>query len=139
MTICVAYSSSAEGEAALSLGVREALLRELPLRVLSVVPQDMFDQGRDTAGRDGNAHAEVAAHIAALGDTTGLQWEVTVVEDGGNAAEALIDLAVGAQAHMLVIGAKRRTPVGKFLMGSTAQRVLLDAPMPVLVTHAAPS
>lgn len=32
----------------------------------------------------------------------------------------------------LVIGVKRRTPVGKALLGSISQRLLLEAPVPVL-------
>lgn len=135
MTICVAYSSSAEGAAALDLAVREARLREMRLMVLSVVRQDRFDQtGHDPAQHDA-LRQEVTAHLGDLAASAALTWEMTVVEDGGNAGEALIDLAVQAEAQLLVIGARRRSPVGKFLMGSTAQRVLLDAPMPVLVAH----
>ena len=39
--------------------------------------------------------------------------------------------AVGAE--ILVIGARRRSPVGKFLLGSVTQTIILDADMPVVV------
>jgi nucleotide-binding universal stress UspA family protein len=35
-------------------------------------------------------------------------------------------------AEILVIGARRRSPVGKFLLGSVAQTLILDADIPVV-------
>ena len=49
---------------------------------------------------------------------------------------SLLDLADEVGASLLVLGAKRRTPVGKLLLGSMVQRVLLDAQIPVLVVKA---
>jgi nucleotide-binding universal stress UspA family protein len=40
-------------------------------------------------------------------------------------------------ADLLVIGARRRSPVGKALLGSVAQTVILEAALPVLVVKAA--
>ena len=38
---------------------------------------------------------------------------------------------------MIVVGVRHRTPVGKLLLGSVAQRVILDAPCPVLAVKPA--
>jgi nucleotide-binding universal stress UspA family protein len=47
-------------------------------------------------------------------------------------AEEMLRVARDTSAQVLVIGIRHRTPVGKMIMGSVAQHVLLDAPCPVL-------
>jgi nucleotide-binding universal stress UspA family protein len=41
------------------------------------------------------------------------------------------------QPDLLVLGARRRSPVGKALMGSVAQTIILEANVPVLVVKTA--
>jgi len=47
-------------------------------------------------------------------------------------AHELLDLAQERSAELIVVGVRRRSPTGKFLMGSTSQRVILEADCPVL-------
>ncbi|WP_448624921.1 universal stress protein [Geodermatophilus sp. URMC 64] len=44
----------------------------------------------------------------------------------------MLRIAGAVDASVIVIGLRRRSPVGKLLMGRTAQRILLDADRPVL-------
>ena len=68
-----------------------------------------------------------------LGDTPGLSWTVHTAPERFDTAEALLDLTDDVGAVLLVIGARHRTRVGKLLLGSTVQRVLLESTVPVLV------
>ena len=47
------------------------------------------------------------------------------------AATELIDLSYEDDIDLVVIGLRRRSPVGKLVMGSLSQKVLLDAKCPV--------
>ncbi len=51
---------------------------------------------------------------------------------GVDAAEELLKAMENDDAELLVIGIRHRNPVGKLLLGSVAQRVLLECPKPVL-------
>ncbi len=51
---------------------------------------------------------------------------------GADVPDQLIMAAEDANAEMIVIGVRHRTAVGKLLMGSVAQRVILEATCPVL-------
>jgi nucleotide-binding universal stress UspA family protein len=44
----------------------------------------------------------------------------------------ILRIAREANASVIVIGLRQRSAVGKLILGSTAQRILLDADRPVL-------
>jgi nucleotide-binding universal stress UspA family protein len=51
--------------------------------------------------------------------------------DGDEAADLMIDASYEEDVELVVIGVRRRSPVGKLFLGSTAQRVILEAGCPV--------
>lgn len=55
------------------------------------------------------------------------EWSV-----GGSLGEATLEAARAHDAELIVLGLRRRSPVGKALLGSFEQEILLDAPCPVL-------
>ena len=115
--IVVGYSSRPEGRAALRRSLTEATLRGAGLIVLHG-PDDDLD--------------ELTTDLQAAG----VAYELKATQEGSDAAEDLIELAEDADAAFIVIGLRRRSPVGKLLLGSNAQRVLLDASCPVLAVKA---
>jgi len=60
---------------------------------------------------------------------------VAVEEAPSPAAEGLLTLARDLDVDQAVVGGRRRNPVGKAVFGSTAQRVLLESPVPVTLVR----
>jgi nucleotide-binding universal stress UspA family protein len=129
MTILVAYIPTQEGEAALRAGVREARLRQEGLLVLNT--------SRGDAEADPRLAPEHQLETVRR-DLTELHvdFEVEQLIRGRDAADEVVQTAARANVSLIVIGLRHRSPVGKLLLGSTAQRILLDAPCPVLAVKA---
>ena len=62
-----------------------------------------------------------------------MTWNLHLATAPEDVAETILTLAGQADASLLVIGARRRSPVGKALLGSVTQTLILEADMPVLV------
>ncbi|PWD49840.1 universal stress protein [Serinibacter arcticus] len=127
MTIVVGYLATAEGAAALDAAMTEATRRSSRLIVL--VSQR---RGEDTAVLEASLE-----HVRTVLDEAGLGYEVRQVERGRDVADDLIDAAEASDAELIVIGLRRRSPVGELILGSNAQRILLDATTPVLAVKSA--
>jgi nucleotide-binding universal stress UspA family protein len=129
MAVVVGYVPTAEGRAALEQAAQECRLRNTRL---VVVNSQRGARGGDESARDDQELAAVRARLA----EEGLENEVRQFVVGLEPAEDLIAVAEEVSADMIVIGLRRRSPVGKLILGSNAQRVLLDAPCPVLAVKA---
>jgi nucleotide-binding universal stress UspA family protein len=131
MSIVVGYVPTREGRAALRRAAEEAHLRRTKLVVIN----------SNRGGKDLDAE-EVADYERELSDVqsqleaAGIEHEVRQLVRGLEPAEDLIAVAEETGADFIVIGLRRRTPVGKLILGSNAQRILLDAPCPVLAVKA---
>jgi nucleotide-binding universal stress UspA family protein len=123
--VVVAYTPRADGRAALHRAVEEARLRGLRLVVVNASRGDALV---DPAF----APPEDVAELRTLLDDTGLPHEIRQQPSGHEPAEQVVDIADEVDAELIVIGMRRRSAVGKLLLGSTAQRILLDARCPVL-------
>ena len=80
------------------------------------------------------ADADFAATVESAREETAAVGVTTKIHDnepGRSHADNLIDLSFDEQAQLVVIGIRRRSPVGKLFMGSISQRVLLEAHCPV--------
>ena len=62
----------------------------------------------------------------------GITCETQLLFRGLESGEDLVQFAREKEIDEIVIGVRRRSKVGKFLFGSTAQFVILEAPCPVV-------
>jgi nucleotide-binding universal stress UspA family protein len=123
--VVVAYTPRADGRAALHRAVEEARLRGLRLVVVNASRGDALVDPAFAPPDD-------VAEVRALLDDTGVPHEIRQQPSGDDPAEQVVDIADEVDAELIVIGMRRRSAVGKLLLGSTAQRILLDARCPVL-------
>lgn len=130
MTIVLAYLPTAAGSAALDATLAEARRRGSGVVVVSVL--------RPAGESEGPFSDEQS--LDAVRDrlrSAGVESEVRQVAATEDPAEAILAAATETDAELVVIGLRRRSPVGKLLLGSTAQDVLLRAGCPVLAVKSA--
>lgn len=125
MSIVVGYLATVEGRAALDMAIVEAVRRNSSLVVVVNERADETDEQRREIV---DAVSQVRVDLT----DRGIPHDITVVSGGRDVAEVLVDAAEQADASLIVIGLRRRSPVGKLILGANAQRILLDAPCPVL-------
>ena len=130
MTVVVGYIPNQYGEAALDRGLEEARRRGTDLVVVNATKGDALDR-HEVRRRGRPRELEQPAGRADV------EHEVRQTI-GADVAEEMLRVADEVGAEVLVIGMRHRTPVGKMIMGSVAQQVLLDAPCPVLAVKPAP-
>ena len=128
MTVAVAHQVSATAQLALSQAVQEAKFRHTDLAVLHVV-DSALDADKEEAYRLG-----VSDEIEkAVGADSDLSWKLHLQTGRDDVGDAIVSLADRLRPDLLVLGARRRSPVGKALLGSVAQTIILEANVPVLV------
>jgi len=130
--IVVGYVPKPEGNAALRLGAEEAKTRGASLVVVN-----SHRGGREFDREDAVESEAQLEDVRAQLEDAGVEHEVRQLVRGLDPAEDLINVAEEVSADLIVIGLRRRSPVGKLILGSNAQRILLDAPCPVLAVKAA--
>lgn len=125
MTIVVGYLPTPEGSAAVDHAMSEATLTSSRVVVVNTGHYGDFSHPNFATADDIDA-------LDAQLTTAGIEHEIRRSVNSASAAEAILEAASETSAELIVIGVRRRSPVGKLFAGSTAQHVLLDADCPVL-------
>ncbi|HEY6797664.1 MAG TPA: universal stress protein [Kineosporiaceae bacterium] len=131
MAVVVGYVPTEEGRAALHRAAQECKLRNTRLVVIN-----SNRGGKDLDAAEAARYEEELDTVRAELDSAGVGNEVRQLVRGLEPAEDIIAVAQEVSADFIVIGLRRRSPVGKLILGSNAQRILLEAPCPVLAVKA---
>ncbi len=129
--VVVGYVAKPEGQAALTSAIAEAKLRGA-----KVVVVNSHRGGQDFDREASNKVESEMEAVKSKLDEAGVEHEIRQLVRGFEPAEDLIGIATDVSAELIVIGLRRRSPVGKLILGSNAQRILLDAKCPVLAVKA---
>jgi nucleotide-binding universal stress UspA family protein len=130
MTIIVGYRPTPEGRAALDRAIDEARRSGARLLVINSAERPAGSPEPISAERGVDALSQRL-------EAAGIVHEIRQLDLDDDPAEAILSGVSDRVADLIVIGLRRRTPVGKLITGSVAQRVLLDAGCPVLTVKAA--
>ena len=129
MTILVAYVPRPEGQAALDKGIEIAKRRNEHLLVVNASPGGPHD---DPSLADVQDYERVQKLLA----EPGLNAENKQFVRGKGPTEEIESLVESLHPSLLIIGLRKRSPVGKLILGSVAQDLLLSAACPVLAVKA---
>jgi len=131
MSVIVAYVPTPEGRAALDFGIKAA--------------RDRGDSVKVADGSGGRHHIDGADgqlpfdRVDELLRDAGVAYEILEPAPSGVNLDQVAGAAVDDPDNdIIVIGVRHRTPMGKFLLGSSAQRLILDAECPVIAVKARP-
>ena len=113
MSICVAVTDNNEGTAALQAAASEAGRQGVQLLAVNLTASDL-----DTSPLTQDVQVEVVVPRAAS-NLDEVEQVLKVIEDHPDVT-------------LLVVGVRKRSPIGKVVLGSIPQRLILDAPVPVL-------
>lgn len=129
MTILVAYVPRPEGQAALDKGMEIAKRRNERLVVVNASPGGPKEDAS-------MADVPDVERVEQLLRDAGLDAQFKQFVRGKDAVEEIQALVESLPASLLIIGLRKRSPVGKLIMGSVAQELLLSVSCPVLAVKA---
>jgi nucleotide-binding universal stress UspA family protein len=130
MSIVVGYRTDEFGQVALDHAITRARATSASLVVVNVATRGTESAELDTSRGFIRGHDLEQLRFRLVEALGGKNIEIR--QPVGDVADEILAVVADVDADLLVIGLRHRSPVGKFLLGSTAQTLLLDSPVPVL-------
>ena len=128
MNVIVGYRPNPEGTAALDRAVVEAQRSGARLLVVN-------SSEKPTGSPEGLSEERAVDALSQRLAEAGVDHDIRQLDLDDDPAESIL-ACVSDPADLIVIGLRHRSPIGKLIAGSVAQRVLLEAGCPVLAVKA---
>ena len=125
MTILVAYAPRPEGRAALEKGIEIASRRNERLLVVNAISGG---NQNDPSLADSMDVTSVERRLAA----SGVEGSFKQFVRGKDAVAEIVELSEAPDVTLVIVGLRKRTPMGKLIMGSVSRDILLSVSCPVL-------
>lgn len=133
MRIVAGFLRSPEGRAALQRAIEETRLRDGELLVVHSMRGGERDELENVL-----TYREEFEQLEEQLSAEGISYRLVEYARGNAPSEDLLQAAEDENADIIVIGIRRRSPVGKLILGSNAQDILLHASCAVLAVKAGP-
>jgi nucleotide-binding universal stress UspA family protein len=129
VTILVAYVPRPEGQAALDKGIEIAIRNQEDLMVVNATPGGTKDE-------PSMANVQDVERVEKLLARSGINATFKQFVRGKSPIEEIQDMVDSLPVSLVIIGLRKRSPVGKLLLGSVAQEILLTVSCPVMAVKA---
>jgi len=136
MKALIAFDGSAEADRAVDWVVRSGSFTDAT--VLGVGPPPPVRRGRRRRGRPFSNRPGWASPDelqAVVGRLAAAGMDATGVGKDGNVVKSIVEVAEKGDFDVVVVGSRRRHGMWRFLFGSTAERIVRQAPIDVVVVR----
>ena len=123
----VGYDGSNAAKDAIALASKYCAVMQASVHLAASMGKGTEDNQKDI-----DAAQQSLAEAASLFEKEGIRCETHLLIRGLSSGDDLVRFAEENGVDLIFVGVKRRSKVGKLLMGSTAQYVILNAPVPVV-------
>ena len=127
MKILVGYDGSSGAEAALKAAQKHANVFNADIHIMTSLEQSSTLNKSDIE----RAESELE-YLRTPFNIDDINCETHVLVSYLTPGEDIVNFTKENRIDMILIGVRKRTKVGKFVFGSTAQYVILEAPCPVV-------
>lgn len=130
MKILMAYNATESNKTDLMTGLKLAKAFQAEMIVLTSLM--IGDKGHSFDSRVKEEALVNLSEVKRIVEETGIACKTELLIRGNQPGDDIVQYAKENQVDFIVVGVKKRSRVGKLLLGSTTQYVVLNAPCPVL-------